>query len=88
MYAEEVTIENELGMHARPAALFTRTASQFKSEVYICKDGQQINGKSILGVMMLAAHQGTLLLIQADGEDEMDAVAALVGLVRDKFGEH
>jgi len=87
VYAEEVTVENELGLHARPAALFTRTASRFKSEVYVIKDGQQINGKSILGVMMLAAYQGTVLLIQAEGEDERDAVTALVDLVKGKFGE-
>ncbi len=88
MYSEEVVIENELGLHARPAALFTRTATRFKSEVYVCKDGTQINGKSILGVMMLAAFQGTRLTIQAEGEDETDAVKALVELVKGKFGEN
>ncbi len=88
MYSEEVTVENELGLHARPAALFTRTATRFKADVYVTKDGQQINGKSILGVMMLAAYQGTRLLIQAEGDDERDAVAALVELVKSKFGEH
>ncbi|MBI5837242.1 MAG: HPr family phosphocarrier protein [Candidatus Eisenbacteria bacterium] len=87
MYSEDVTIENELGLHARPAALFTRTATRFKSEVFVTKDGQQINGKSILGVMMLAAYQGTVLNIQAEGEDEREAVAALVELVKSKFGE-
>jgi phosphocarrier protein len=87
VYSEDVTIENELGMHARPAALFTRTAGRFTSEVYVTKDGQQINGKSILGVMMLAAYQGTALTIQAEGEDEREAVAALVELVKGKFGE-
>jgi phosphocarrier protein HPr len=87
VYSEDVTIENELGLHARPAALFTRTASRFKSEVFVTKDGQQINGKSILGVMMLAAYQGTVLCIQAEGEDEQEAVTALVELVKGKFGE-
>ncbi len=87
MYSEDVVIENELGLHARPAALFTRTATKFKSEIMVGKDGSQINGKSILGVMMLAAYQGTRLTIQADGEDEQDAVRALVELVKSKFGE-
>ena len=88
MYSEDVVVENELGLHARPAALFTRTASRFKSEVYVCKDGSQINGKSILGVMMLAAFQGTTLTIRAEGEDESEAVKALVELVKGKFGEN
>ncbi len=87
MYSEEVTVANELGLHARPAALFTRTASRFKSEVYVTKDGEQINGKSILGVMMLAAYQGTVLRIEAEGEDEREAVTALVELVKGGFGE-
>ena len=87
MYSEDVTVENELGLHARPAALFTRAANRFKSEVFVTRDGQQINGKSILGVMMLAAYQGTVLQIQAEGEDEREAVAALVELVKGKFGE-
>lgn len=87
MYSEEVVVENELGLHARPAALFTRTATRFKSEIMVGKDGSTINGKSILGVMMLAAYQGTRLLIQAEGEDEHEAVRALVDLVKGKFGE-
>jgi len=87
VYSEDVVVENELGLHARPAALFTRTATRFKSEVMVGKDGSHINGKSILGVMMLAAYQGTTLTIQADGEDEREAVQALVDLVKSKFGE-
>ena len=87
MYSEEVVIQNELGLHARPAALFTRTAARFQAEVYVNKDGTQINGKSILGVMMLAAFQGTKLVIQAEGADERAAVEALVELVNGKFGE-
>ena len=87
MYSEDVVIQNELGLHARPAALFTRTAARFRSEVFVNKDGSQINGKSILGVMMLAAYQGTKLTIQAEGEDERAAVQALVELVNSKFGE-
>jgi len=82
-----VTIKNRLGMHARPAALFVKTASQFKSDVSVMKDGLEVNGKSIMGVMMLAAEQGSQLVIRAHGEDEKEAIAALEKLIEDKFYE-
>ena len=83
----QVTIVNRLGLHARPAMTFVDLAGTFKSEITVGKDGSHINGKSILGVMMLAAYQGTCLTIQAEGEDEREAVAALVELIKGKFGE-
>jgi phosphocarrier protein len=82
-----VTIINKLGLHARAAAKFVTTASAFSSNIDIEKDGQKVNGKSIMGVMMLAASRGTRLLIQADGEDEQEAVDSLEKLIGEKFGE-
>jgi phosphocarrier protein len=82
-----VTIINKLGLHARAAAKFVTTASAFSSNIDIEKDGQKVNGKSIMGVMMLAASRGTRLLIQAEGEDEQEAVDSLEKLIGEKFGE-
>jgi phosphocarrier protein len=81
------TIVNPLGLHARPAALFVKLASGFASQIDVAKDGEPVNGKSIMGVMMLAAEHGSTLTIRADGPDEQEAVIALVGLVADGFGE-
>jgi phosphocarrier protein len=83
----EARIVNPLGMHARPAAEFVKTASQFKSDVLVCKDGLSVNGKSIMGVMMLAAEQGSSMLIKADGEDAQLAMDALLALVAAGFNE-
>jgi len=74
-------------MHARPAALFVQTASKYKSDVYIRRDAHEVNGKSIMGVMMLAAEMGSTVVIAASGEDEAEAVAALVEVVDNKFNE-
>jgi phosphocarrier protein HPr len=87
MQQRPVTIINKLGLHARAAAKFVTTASGFSSSIDIEKDGQKVNGKSIMGVMMLAASRGTRLLIQADGEDEQEAVDSLERLIGEKFGE-
>ncbi|MGD8631602.1 MAG: HPr family phosphocarrier protein [Gammaproteobacteria bacterium] len=87
MQQRPVTIINKLGLHARAAAKFVTTASGFSSNIDIEKDGQKVNGKSIMGVMMLAASRGTRLLIQADGEDEQEAVDSLEKLIGEKFGE-
>ena len=78
---------NRLGMHARPAAMFVSHASRFKSDVFIEKDGLRVNGKSIMGVMRLAAERGSKLTIIAEGEDEKEAVETLIDLVRTGFGD-
>ncbi len=87
MASQEVTIQNKLGIHARPAAQFVKTASAFQSHVTVEKDGEGIDGKSIMGLMMLAAGHGSQLMITAEGEDADAALEALVKLVADKFGE-
>jgi phosphocarrier protein HPr len=85
--AQEVTLKNKLGLHARPAAHLVRLASQYKSQVFLVKDDTRINAKSIMGVMMLAAEQGAALTIECQGEDEEELLAKLVQLVEDKFYE-
>ena len=87
MQEQQVTIINRLGLHARAAAKFVTLASSFSSEVDVSKDGQTVNGKSIMGVMMLAASRGTSLLITTRGEDEDTAASRLAELVQEKFGE-
>ncbi|HIE03279.1 MAG TPA: HPr family phosphocarrier protein [Candidatus Latescibacteria bacterium] len=82
-----VTIRNKLGLHVRPASLFVERASKFKSDVYIIKDGERVNGKSIMGVLSLAAEQGSDLTIRAEGEDCEEAVKALSELVEEGFYE-
>jgi len=83
----EATIVNQEGLHARPAARIVRLASQFNSEIELAKDGLGVNGKSIMGVMMLAAECGSSILIRADGPDAAQAVEALAQLVASGFGE-
>ena len=83
----EVRIRNRLGMHARPAAQFVRCAARFGCEVYVSRDGIEINGKSIMGVMMLAAEQGAVIRIRAEGEDAARAVRELAQLVEQGFHE-
>jgi phosphocarrier protein HPr len=80
-------IQNELGLHARAATKFVQQASKFGCEVTISKDGQEVNGKSIMGVLMLVASKGSLVTLRARGEQASAAVAALVALIDDKFGE-
>ena len=87
MTEREATIVNPLGLHARPAALFVKLATTFTSNIEVVKDGMPINGKSIMGVMMLAAECGSTLTIRADGVDESQAVTALADLIQDGFGE-
>jgi len=82
-----VEIVNRAGMHARPASEFVKLAGSFKSEIYLEKDGLRVNGKSIMGVLMLAAEQGSSLRIEAEGEDADDALAKLSGLVSSGFEE-
>lgn len=85
MPACELTIPNEDGLHARPAAKFVKLASRFKSEIWVEKDDEEINGKSIMGLMMLAAAQGAIIRISAEGEDADQALESLSGLVRSGF---
>ena len=83
----EVRIENRNGLHARPAAEIVKAASRFRSEVTIRRDDMEVNGKSIMGVMMLAAEYGTTLWLRANGEDAEQAVDAIAALVASRFGE-
>jgi phosphocarrier protein len=82
-----VTISNRFGLHARPAAEFVKLANQFRSDVYVRKEDLEVNGKSIMGIMMLAAEHGCAITIRADGDDANAAVDGLVALVEGGFGE-
>ncbi len=82
----ELLIRNQLGLHARACALFVKTASRYRSEVLVARDDLQVNGKSIMGVMMLAAEEGATIVVKADGPDEGEVLAALQALVDGKFG--
>ena len=84
---KELTIVNRLGLHARPSAMFVKTASRFKCEVWVEKDGERVNGKSIMGLMMLAAGQGSKLLITCEGPDGDKALAEIEEIIRRKFDE-
>ena len=83
----ELMIVNKLGIHARPAALFVKTANRFGCDIFVEKDGEKINGKSIMGLMMLAAGPGSKLIVHADGADALQAVLELEALVKRKFDE-
>jgi phosphocarrier protein len=85
--ARTVTIRNRHGLHARPAAEFVKLSSRFESRIILEKDGMEVNGKSIMGVMMLAAECGSILRIRAIGRDSAEAVSALCSLVMNDFGE-
>ncbi|MGI4719110.1 MAG: HPr family phosphocarrier protein [Janthinobacterium lividum] len=87
MIQQELEIINKLGLHARASAKFTQLAAKFKSDVWLTRNGRRINAKSIMGVMMLAAGKGAKVLLEAEGPDEEACIAALAGLVNDKFGE-
>lgn len=83
----DLVILNKLGLHARPAAMFVQLSSKFSSELIVEKDSEKVNGKSIMGIMMLAAGQGSTLTVTAIGEDAVEAVDSIEKLIRDKFGE-
>jgi phosphocarrier protein HPr len=87
MIEREVTIRNRSGLHTRPAAALVKEAAKFKSEFFIIKDGMEINGKSIIGVMTLAAEQGAVLILRFDGVDEAEAVQSVAGLFERGFDE-
>ena len=84
---KEIAIENRLGLHARPAAMFVRIASRHRCEVWVSKEGEEINGKSIMGLMMLAAGQGSQLQIRCEGPDADKAMAELEDLIKSRFNE-
>jgi phosphocarrier protein len=87
MQTANVTIVNKLGLHARAAARFVTEASQFQSEILVRRENKEVNGKSIMGVMMLAASKGTTIEIMAEGKDENAAIDALVSLINNRFEE-
>jgi phosphocarrier protein len=87
MVEQEVTIQNRLGLHARACSVFVKEAAKFASHIFVVRDGLEVNGKSILGVMMLAAEMGAKITLKADGKDETGALEALVREVNNKFGE-
>ena len=85
MYTQEITVNNEVGLHARPATFFIQKANEFKSGIWVEKEDRRVNAKSLLGVLSLGIVKGTTLI--ADGSDEKEAVGALVEMVKDNFGE-
>lgn len=87
MVEQAVTIPNKLGLHARPAALFVQAAARFRSTIVVSNDDLEVNGKSIMGVLMLAAGRGSTVIIRAEGEDSEEAVHTLVTLVETGFDE-
>ncbi len=88
MIKQNITIINKLGLHARAASKLVNCASQFESEVFIGRNGNQVNAKSIMGVMMLAASKGVELDLEIDGNDEQDCEQAIVDLINNRFGEN
>ena len=87
MTARTVVVVNQLGMHARAAAKFVHLAARFQAQVRVARDRREMDGKSIMGILLLAAACGSTITISADGSDERDAVSALVALVQSGFGE-
>lgn len=87
MISRDYTISNKLGLHARPSARLTQTAARFASEIHISRNGRRVNAKSIMGVMMLAAGQGSTVTVDADGDDAEAALEAIGDLIGGGFGE-
>ena len=87
MIKTHINISNRLGLHARASAKLTKLASGFQSDIFMTRNGRRVNAKSIMGVMMLAAGIGSKVGIETDGDDEATAMAAIVALIHDKFGE-
>lgn len=87
MQQQEIEIINKLGLHARASGKLTQTASAYKSEVWIAKNGRRVNAKSIMGVMMLAAGKGSKVTLDVEGPDEAEALQALIQLINQRFGE-
>lgn len=84
---KQFEIKNKQGLHARPAALFVQTANQYESEIHVIKDGEDVNGKSIMGIMTLAAEAGSTVTVQIRGRDSQEAMAAIEKLFFANFGE-
>lgn len=87
MIKTKIEIINKLGLHARASSKFTVLAGRFESEVWVSRDGRRVNGKSIMGVMMLAAAKGSMIELEISGPDEKEAEAALSKLIKDRFDE-
>ena len=87
MYTKEITVNNEVGLHARPATYFIQKANEFKSGIWVEKEERRVNAKSLLGVLSLGIVQGTTITLIADGEDQEAAVEALATLIENNFGE-
>jgi phosphocarrier protein len=83
----EFLVSNKLGIHARPAALFVKTANRFSCDIFVEKDGEKVNGKSIMGLMMLAAGPGSKVMVSAEGADASQALAELEKIFKQKFDE-
>jgi len=83
----DLVVSNKLGVHARPAAMFVKVANRFESDIFVEKDGETVNGKSIMGLMMLAAGPGSHLLVRASGPDAAQALTEIEGLLKRKFDE-
>src|SRR3712207_2413149 len=86
-FSKEITIQNRLGLHARPSAMFVKVCSRFRCDIWVEKDGEQVNGKSIMGLMMLAAGHGSKLKVTCEGADADRALAEVEALVQRKFDE-
>jgi len=84
---KDFLVANKLGIHARPAAMFVKTANRFACDIFVEKDGEKVNGKSIMGLMMLAAGPGSKLTVSAQGQDAPQALAELETLIKEKFNE-
>ena len=84
----ELVIENQIGLHARPAAKFVKTVEKFRAEITVTKDSDKVNGKSIIGLLTLAAGRGTKLVIEAEGDDATEAIDAIQSLVEGNFNEN
>lgn len=87
MIKQQITVDNKLGLHARPSSLLVKAATKYRSDFFIEKDGMRINGKSIMGVMMLAAEMNSQLLLVADGVDEAYLLEEITGMFKSRFGE-
>ena len=87
MYTKEITVKNEVGLHARPATYFIQKANEFKSGIWVEKEERRVNAKSLLGVLSLGIVQGTVIILTADGVDEQEAVESLSTLIENNFGE-
>ena len=87
MYTQEITVNNEVGLHARPATFFIQKANEFKSSIWVEKDERRVNAKSLLGVLSLGIVKGTAINLIADGPDEQEAVEALIELISSNFDD-